>query len=98
MEAGVQSKSVSHFLFTKVSHFSACQQQPGVVVFSIFFLSLSRNLVAHLSLRTQCRADEVHDSVKIFVFDVGETSVVELTIACELECVVESIDMHNEPG
>lgn len=54
--------------------------------------------MAHLSWRTQCRADEVHDSVKIFVFDVGETSVVELTIACELECVVESIDMHNEPG
>lgn len=46
----------------------------------------------------QCRADELQVSVKAFDFAFGRASVVELTIACELECVVVSIDMHNDPG
>lgn len=47
----------------------------------------------------QCNADALHVSVaRIFDFVVGKTSVVELTIACELDGVVVSIDIHNEPG
>lgn len=47
----------------------------------------------------QCNADVLHCSVaKIFDFTVGKTSVVELTIACELDGVVVNIDIHNEPG
>lgn len=45
----------------------------------------------------QCIADDVQFSVWIFGFDVGK-SVVELTMACEFECVDDNIDMHNEPG
>lgn len=41
----------------------------------------------------------LHVSVdKILDFVVGRTSVVELTIACELDGVVVSMDMHSEPG